>query len=469
MDKNTCTVYEVRGNQKKSRVKKITQFEILRPNVAGVDVSDSHGMMVAYPVNDTDMVVEEFDCYTCDLRRLSATLKLHNIVSVAMESTGVYWIPLFLLLQEDGFEVYLVNSKHVKNVTGRKDDEGDAEWLQKLHRCGLLSASFQPDNDTRSLRSIVRHRLSLVETRSTYLNRMQKALELMNLKIHTELSDIDGKSGLLIIEAILAGERNAEVLADLCDRRVKAPREKLIKALEGFWSEEHLFELSQCYEFYKFHNKMVQKCDLEIEKILVQTVQSKNGGVIPEMAKTLKPKPANNIDISVSVIKYLYILTKVDIASVEGISGISALTALSIYAETGPDLRSFKNEKHFVSWLGLAPNTKISGGKVISSRVPKKKHYAGQVFRMAAMSMRNNKGPLGDFYRRIRSMAGNAKAIVAVARKIAVIYYRMMTDKTAYNPQAMIEYQEKYNERKIKNMEKRLMKLKAEVAATIAA
>ena len=165
-----------------------------------------------------------------------------------MESTGVYWVPLFLLLQEDGFEVYLVNSKHVKNVTGRKKDEDDAEWLQKLHRCGLLSASFQPDNQTRALRSVVRHRDSLVATRSTYLNRMQKALELMNLKIHTVLSDIDGASGLRIINAILEGERDAETLADLCDVRVKASREEIIKSLEGFWSEEHLFELSQCFQ-----------------------------------------------------------------------------------------------------------------------------------------------------------------------------------------------------------------------------
>ena len=184
MDKNIKKI-----ETKKERRKKITEFEILRHNVAGIDVSDNGGMMVAYPISSTEIVIDEFECYTCDLRNLSATLKSHGIESVAMESTGVYWVPLFLLLQEDGFEVYLVNSKHVKNVTGRKKDEDDAEWLQKLHRCGLLSASFQPDNQTRSLRSVVRHRDSLVATRSTYLNRMQKALELMNLKIHAVLSD----------------------------------------------------------------------------------------------------------------------------------------------------------------------------------------------------------------------------------------------------------------------------------------
>jgi len=390
---------------------------------------------------------------------LSQTLKSHNIASVAMESTGVYWIPLFLLLQEEGFEVNLVNSRHVKNVTGRKDDEEDAEWIQKLHRCGLLSASFQPDNQTRALRSVVRHRMTLVQTRSTYLNRMQKALEQMNLKIHTVLSDIDGVSGLRIIGAIIEGERDPGVLADLCDYRVKASRETIIKSLEGFWSEEHLFELSQCYQLYKFHSKMIQECERKIEIILQETIKSKNDGVIPEMTKLIRKDRFKN-DICFDVINYLYILTKVDIASVDGITGISGITALSIYAEIGPNLHRFKNEKHFVSWLGLAPNNKISGGRIISSRVPKKKHHAGQLFRMASMSLSNNKGPLGDCYRRIRASAGKFKAVVALARKLAIIYYRMMTDKTKYNPLSLIEYQKKHNEQKIKRVEKYLKKLK---------
>jgi len=400
-----------KSTKKTTGVKRITQFEIIRPQVAGIDVSDNNGMVVAYPVSATEIAVEEFECYTRDLRLLSEKLKTYNIESVAMESTGVYWIPLFLLLQEEGFEVYLVNAKHVKNVTGRKDDEGDAEWIQKLHRCGLLSASFQPDNHTRTLRSIVRHRDSLVKTRSTYLNRMQKALEQMNLKIHTVISDIDGKTGLTIINAIISGERNPEKLADLRDGRIKAPREEIVKSLEGFWSEEHIFELSQCYSLYKFHNEMIRECDLKIEKHLQETIKSKNNGVI--------------------------------------------------YSETGDNWNRFKNEKHFTSWLGLAPNTKKSGGKIISSRVPKKKHYAGQAFRMAAMSLSGNKGPLGDYYRRIRSIAGTSKAIVALARKLAVIYYQMITTKEKYDPQKLIDYQKKYREQKIKNLEKYLNRLKA--------
>jgi transposase len=416
-------------------------------------------MMVAYPISETEIVVEQFDCYTRDLRTLSQRLKSHKIESVAMESTGVYWIALFLLLQEDGFEVYLVNSKHVKNVTGKKKDDTDAEWIQKLHRCGLLSASFQPDNQTRILRSVVRHRATLSQERSTYLNRMQKALEQMNIKIHTVLSDIDGKSGLRIINAILDGERDAKILADLCDGRVKAPKEEIIKSLEGFWSKEHLFELSQCYKLYQFHNEMIQECELEIEKILQETIKSKNDGLIPEIEKR-KSKQSSKNNLCFDIVNYLYILTNVDIAGLNGITGISGLSALTIYAEIGPNMHRFENEKHFTSWLGLVPNNKISGGKIISSSVPKKKHNAGQAFRVAAMSMCNNKGPLGDYYRRIRSTAGGSKAIVALARKMAVIYYQMLTNKTTYNPQSLIEYQEKYKERKIKSLEKYLLKLK---------
>ncbi|MDR0724919.1 MAG: IS110 family transposase [Prevotellaceae bacterium] len=445
-----------------NRKKKITQFEILRPNVAGIDVSDNGGMMVAYPISETEIVVEEFDCYTGDLRSLSKRLKEHKIESVAMESTGVYWIPLFLLLQEEGFEVYLVNSKHVKNVTGRKDDEEDAEWLQKLHRCGLLSASFQPDEQTRTLRSTVRHRHSLIETRSTYLNRMQKALEQMNIKLHTVISDIDGKSGQAIITAIINGERDPEKLANLCDPRIKASREEIVKSLDCFWRKEHLFELEQCYKLYKYHNEMIAECDNEMEQLLQEAVKKKHNGVMPELGKlkTQLPQPKmrkkNAVSDNVSV--YLEELNGVDITEV---SGLSAMSILTIYSEIGTDMSCWKNAKHFTSWAGLAPNTKISSGKIISCHVPKKKQYVGQVFRMAAMSLRNNKGPLGDFYRRICAKHGAAVAIVASARKLAVIYYNMMTSKLKYNPQDLINFQNKYKEIKIKKLEKYLEKLKS--------
>jgi transposase len=414
-------------------------------------------MMVAYPINKEELEIRAFGCFTRDLHSLAKCLKERGITSVAMESTGIYWVTLFLLLQEYGFEVYLVNAKHAKNVTGRKDDESDAEWIQKLHSCGLLRASFQPDNMTRTLRSIVRHRKNLVRTSSSYINRMQKALELMNIKLHTIISDIDGKTGLLIIEAILSGERNPEVLADLRDRRIKASREDIIKSLEGYWTTEHLFELGQCYQLYCMHRQMINKCDVEIEKQLIEHIASKNFGIIPGIPKS-KRKVSGKHKVPFNLTAHLKEILEVDVTKVFGISELSALTIMS---EVGTDMTKWKTENHFTSWLGLAPNTKISGGKVISSRIMKKKHHAGQAFRMAANSLYNSKSPLGDYYRRIRAKAGAGKAVVATARKLAIIYYKMVSNKEAFNPLALYEYQNKYKEKKINQLKKKIALLEA--------
>lgn len=442
--------------QKTPEVKKISQLPIVNPKSCGIDVSDKE-MMVAFPINGKELVIESFGTYTCDLYKIAKRLKAYGVDTVAMESTGVYWVSLFLLLQDEGFEVYLVNARHVKNVTGRKDDESDAEWIQKLHTCGLLQPSFQPDNITRTLRSLVRHRKNLVRTCATYINRMQKALELMNIKLHTVISDIDGKTGRLIIEAILAGERNPEKLADLRDKRIKASREDIIKSLEGFWTVEHLFELGQCYLLYNQHRQAVQKCDMEIEKQLQTQCASENGGVLPEIPKTRR-KASTKSKVPFNLTAYLDEILGTDITQVDGLGELNVLTIMS---EVGIDMAKWKTEHHFTSWLGLAPNTKISGGKIISSKIKKKKHHAGQAFRIAGNSLSKSKSPLGDYYRRIKSRAGAGKAVVATARKLAVIYYKMVSQKEAFNPNAMKEYQEKYNAKKIAYLEKKLEKLKA--------
>lgn len=445
-----------KSKTKKEEVKMISQLTVINPNVAGIDVSDKE-MMLAYPINSELLEVRSFGCYTSDLHSLAQRLKSYGITSVAMESTGVYWVSLFLLLQEYGIEAYLVNAKHVKNVTGRKEDETDAEWIQKLHRCGLLQASFQPDNMMRTLRSIVRHRKNLVRTCSSYINRMQKALELMNIKVHTIISDIDGKTGKLIIEAILGGERNPEVLADLRDRRIKASREEIIKSLEGYWTEEHLFELDQCYKMYCVHQEMIRECDIKIEKQLIDQLASKNEGLIIEMPKTIR-KAVKKHPVSFNLTGYLKQMLEVDVTKVMGISEISALSVMS---ETGLDMTKWKNHNHFTSWLGLAPNTKKSGGRIISSKIPKKKHYAGQAFRMAASSLYGSKTPLGEFYRRIKSKAGPGKAVVATARKLAIIYYNMVLKKEAFNPNALFDYQEKYKSNKINQLKRKIAMLEA--------
>ena len=441
---------------KKEVVKKISQIPIVNNKAAGIDVSDTE-MMVAYPINSEELEIRSFGCFTRDLHSIAKCLKENGITTVAMESTGVYWVSLFLLLEEYGFDVFLVNAKHVKNVTGRKDDEGDAEWIMKLHRCGLLKTSFQPDSMTRTLRSLVRHRKNLVNTSSSYLNRMQKALELMNIKLHTIISDIDGKTGLLIIEAILSGERNPEILADLRDRRIKASREDIIKSLEGYWTTEHLFELRQCYEMYCLHRKMIEECDIEIEKQLREMILIKNDDVMPEFPKT-KRKTSNKHKVNFDLTSYLKEILGVDVTK---IFGISELTALTVMSESGTNMKKWKTANHFTSWLNVAPNTKKTAGKIISCRIEKKKHYAGQAFRVAANSLYNSKSIMGDYYRRIKSKAGPGKAVIASARKLAIIYYNMVDKQESFNPKAMEDYQKKHNEKKINQLKKKIAQLEA--------
>lgn len=286
---------------------------------------------------------------------------------------------------------------------------------------------------------------------------MQKAFELMNIKLHTIISDIDGKTGRLITEAILAGERNPEILADLRDKRIKASREDIIKSLEGAWTSEHLFELSQCYQLYCTHRQMVQECDQEIEKQLIEQIASKNDGFIPEFPKSRR-KVSDKHKILFDATLYLKELLGVDVTEVFGIGELSALTIVS---EVGIDMGKWKSQHHFTSWLGVAPNTKISGGNVISSRIMKKKHHAGQAFRMAANSLWAAKNPLGEYYRRIKAKAGAGKAVVATARKLAIIYYKMVSNKEAFNPAAISDYQKKYKKKKISQLKKKIALLEA--------
>lgn len=443
---------------KNKKVKRISELSVLNPHVAGIDVSDNE-MMVAYPVSSSHIEVRSFGCFTDDLEMISSCLKEYGIVSVAMESTGVYWVSLFLLLQERGFDVCLVNAKHVKNVTGRKDDEGDAEWIQKLHSCGLLRPSFQPDAMTRTLRSMVRHRKNLVRTCTTYIHRMQKALELMNIKLHTVISDIDGKTGLQIIRAILDGERDPEILADMRDNRIKASREEIIKSLKGFWTVEHIFELRQCYELFSIHRKMIEDCDLEIEKQLTIQIQSKKRDQdIDTKPEPVNRKRAGKVKVSYNLTSHLQQILGVDLTQVFGLNEISVLTIMS---EVGTDMTKWKNEHYFTSWLGLVPNTKKSGGKVISSKIGKKKHQAGQAFRVAANALYRSKNPLGDFYRRIKAKSGAGKAVVATARKLAIIYYKMIVNQEQFNPHALQEYHDKHKQNKINRLKKTIAILEA--------
>jgi transposase len=447
--------------KKKAKQKTSLSMPVVHPDAAGIDISASvHA--VAIPPGRDEVCVREFGAFTEDLYSIAEWLKKCGITTVAMESTGVYWQPLYVILLEYGFSVALVNARQVKNVTGRKTDMGDAQWIQKLHSAGLLSSSFLPDDMTESLRALVRHRKRLIEDSSKYVLRMQKALELMNIKIQGVINDIMGKTGTAIIEAILSGERNPVNFLPYVDGRIKAGHDVILKSLTGNWREEQLFMLQENYELYNYIRQRIVSCENKIEQHLQKQAAINNEGVIEapkEEKKNGVKKKKNKNQPLFNVKDYLVRIHGVDVTA---IFGISENTALEILAETGPDLSKWATEDHFVSWLNLCPNNKLSGGKLISSMLLKKKAgYATQAFRAAANSVQRSDHWLGDYFRRMKAKGGNKYAIIAVARKIAIIYYKMVRYKQDFKPVDADEYRKKYKAAKIAYLEKQLAKLLA--------
>lgn len=450
---------------KKEEVKKgiskfATGMPVFNHHAAGIDIGDTM-QCVAVSDGNGGHEVKTTTGFTCDLREIVDYLVEKEVTTVAMESTGVYWLPLYLMVEEAGIEVFLVNAKHVKNVTGRKKDDTDAIWLQKLHTCGLLQKSFQPDNEMRTLRDYTRQRRNLITMNSDTVRRMQKALELMNLKIHTVIADILGKTGMRMLKAILAGERDPQKLVALCDIRIKAPKEEIIKSLEGIWKEEYLFMLQQAVDHYEFHLSQIANCDEMIKKQLLRQVAIVKDGDISEIEGSIKKKskikPRKN-ELNFDVIPYLSNLTTVDLSR---IPGLGASTILELLSEIGTDMSKWKSEKHFAAWLNLAPNSKISGGKILSSKRMKKKNKAGQILKQAASTISNSKDPLGDYYRKKRSMLGGKGAVTATAHKLARIIYTMLLNQVEFNPDIIVGNQKKYTEEKIRRLEKQIARLKA--------
>jgi transposase len=444
----------------------IVSMPLVNPNAAGIDIGSTlHA--VAVPAGRDIVRVKSFGTMTCDLEAIVAWLHYCNIDTVAMESTGIYWKSLFKLLTCRGFEVYLVNAKEVKNVSGRKTDQDDALWIQKLHSCGLLKSSYLPDSEQETLRTLIRYRKSLVEDSSRFIQRIQKSLESMNIKIQTVISDITGATGRRIIESILAGERDPKNFLVHLDKRIKADHDTIVKSLQGNWSDEHLFIVKESYKIYNFYKDCITECDAQIKKQLEALEALQNQGIIEagnnafnHERKTLKKRNKNYPDINIR--EFLEKIHGVDVLEIYGLSHVSAL---EILAETGTDLSKWETEKHFVSWLNLCPNNKISGGKLISSQVMRKKpNPASQAFRSAANAVQKGNHWLGDYFRRMRSKGGNKYAIVATANKIATIYYKMVRYKKEFNPVDLEQYQEKYKQAKIAFYEKKLLDLKKQVA-----
>jgi transposase len=446
---------------RQKQAKAASALSIINPHAAGIDIGDKiHA--VAVPPGASEEAVRIFGTMTCDLMAISDWLRECNVNTVAMESTGVYWKPLFSHLVRAGFEVFLVNARNVKNVSGRKTDESDAAWLQKLHSCGLLSSSYLPEDEQEALRTLVRFRKTLLSDSSRCVLRMQKSLELMNIKLHTVISDITGKTGTAIVTAIISGERNAEMLLPLVDKRIKADKETIKRSLQGNWRTEHLFTLHQSYDLYQYYQKRIDACDQQIEEQLSNYEAACNEGVIDTCDKNgvshqdKKQKKKNTPRFNVR--GYLHRILGIDVLA---IYGLNEGGGLQILAETGTDMSKWPTEKHFISWLNLCPNNKVSGGKLISSKVMKRHpSIAGQAFRFAANSVQRSDHWLGDYFRRMKAKGGNKYAIVATANKLATIYYKMVRYQTEFTPVNIDEYNSKRNEHKIKYLEQKLQKLK---------
>jgi transposase len=444
----------------KSENKSTVNLPLVNPNAAGIDVGDTiHA--VAVPAGRDETSVRTFGTMTCDLEAIATWLQACGVETVAMESTGVYWKPLFSLLVQSGFEVYLVNAKQVRNVSGRKNDEADARWIQKLHSCGLLKSSYLPDNEQEALRTLVRHRRTLMLDRSRCVFRMQKALEMMNVKLHTLIRDITGKTGTLIIEAILQGNRTPEYFLACIAPNIRADRASILKSLQGNWRGEQLYLLADSYACYQYYTERISCCDAAIERQLQHFQRQLFPEEEPE-PETVSTKKANRNKPGFNTCSYLKAIHGVDVMAIYGISDIAALELL---AETGTDMSKWPSAKHFVSWLNLSPNNKISGGKLISSTLMKKKpNVASQAFRNAANAVQRSDNWLGDYFRRMKAKGGNRYAMVATANKLATIYYKMLSCKQEFKPVELDAYQQKYRQNKIFYLERKLNELKKQAA-----
>lgn len=408
---------------------------VLEPNAAGIDIG-AREIFVAVPPDRDEHPVRVCSTFTEDLTRMVEWLVACGITTVAMESTGVYWIPLYYLLESYGLRPCLVNAYHMKNVPGRRTDWHECQWLQYLHSVGLLRSAFRPEAAITALRTIIRHRQELVQMSSQHVLHMHKALTQMNLQIHHVIDDITGLTGLAIVDAILAGERDPAELAKLRNWRIKADPETIRKSLVGNWQEEHLFTLQQSREFYRFYQQQIVKCDEQIEQLVC--------GFEPRVDPNEKPLPpdrkryrsdkkrarkSGRLETDFNLRTEAYKLFGVDVTQIPGLETL----ALPLFSEVGRDMSKWPTADHFTSWQGLCPDNDISGGKVLWRGTRKAHNRAGQLFRHAAYSLHHNLTPLGDYLRRMKTKLGPAGAITATARKIAIIFYTMVKKQVEYD------------------------------------
>ena len=451
-----------RPNIGREEMRPFTGMQRVHPNAAGVDIGAKE-IVVCVNGADERQVVRAFGSYTVDLQAIGKWLAEHEVETVAMESTGVYWIPLFEELEGQGFHCHLISSRSLRRVPGRKSDIGDAEWIQTLHSYGLLESSFRPEADLVALRTLLRHRAQLIQHRAPHILHMQKAMLQMNIQLSQVLSDLTGITGLKIIRAIVGGEREPRKLAELRNYRCKKDEEEIARALTGTWREEHLYILKQSLEFYDFYSQQVESCDAEIERTYGLIRPDWEEGELQELADKKRHSHSKNAPKEVEVRRHLKRICGVDLTAIHG---ISASLAQTIVLEVGTDMSKFPNEKHFSSWLGLAPKNEISGGKVLKSRTLKTKNRAGQAFRLAAGSVMRADCAFGAFYRRQRARLGPAQAAVATAHLMARVVYKMLKYKMEYEPLSVAQYEQRYREQQLKYLEKKAAKFGLQLVPT---
>ena len=445
------------SNPKKKKSKKIAlneSWEKINPHAAGIDIG-ARELFACVPADRAEQSVRRFGTKTPDLEALAQWLKDGRIETVAMEATGIYWIASFQLLERKGFKVVLVNPRQIKNVSGKKSDVMDCQWIQKLHTFGLLGASFRPADPYCVARTYMRLRDDLVAGSTTQIQLMQKALHQMNVQLAHVLSDITGASGLAIIEAIIAGQRDPLALAELASRRVKSPRDEIAKALIGDWREEHLFCLGQAHQMYLRYQADLLQCE---EKLAAELDQLPNQ--VDSQLKPLPPKLDPKKQINEKLRLSLYGKFGVDVTALEGIGPTAALTLLT---EVGADLSAFASAKHFCSWLGLCPDNRISGGKVLSRRTRRVVNRLADVLRMSATNLKSSQTALGAFYRRMVAKLGPAEGITAVAHKLARLLYSLIKHGHEYVRSGLAEYERKNADRKMKALRKMAQSLGVQI------
>lgn len=435
--------------KRKRQISVDQNWEVIHPNAAGIDIG-SREHWVCVPARSATPNVRRFGTLTGDLESLADWLKECGVIHVAMEATGVYWIALFQILEKRGLQVLLVNPRQTKHVAGRKTDVQDCQWIQRLHTYGLLEGSFRPADPYCVLRTYLRYRDELVAMRTVQTQHMHKALQQMNVQLVQVLSDVTGVSGLAIIEAILQGERDPVRLAGLVDKRVRAQRSTIAKALQGDYRTEHLFVLKQAWEQYLGLNARIQVCE---ERIVGEAAS------LPDQLKVPRPLPERKKGRPASMDQMqgqdmrpvLFGKLGTDLTSIESI-GVS--TALVVLSEVGPDLSRFKSEKHFSSWLGLCPDNRISGGKVLSSRTRRVVNRLANALRMAAVTLERSQSALGGYYRKMKARLGAAEGITATAHKLARLIYRLIKHGEDYVRQGLEDYETKYRDRKLKALQR---------------